>query len=128
MQKLIQWFLAILAVVIFFAALFVGHAQAGHGLYPWPACCSDRDCFPVPPGFLRWTPDGNGKGDAGYIVTDTGQFFPELDANGSPNWRIKKSKDMQNHICRLRGNDNFGANIASQPPRTLCVIVAPSGN
>ena len=88
-------------VAFFLGLLFAAPASAHHDQViresgsHWydPECCSDKDCKPVPPGFVEYT-------GSGWLVLDTGQFIPELDANGEPNPRVKNSKDNRNHICR----------------------------
>ena len=94
-------------------------AQAHHGMMEvhWydPECCSDRDCRPVPAGFIRWTPEG-------WLIIDTGQIIPEIE-NGKRNTRLRVSKDLQNHICRLPV-DPFNPD---QTAYVICLYIAPPG-
>ena len=117
-------FSALFVRLTVYAALTVG-ANAHHDVVQRSArqhfydfeCCSDRDCYPVDRSFIQWTP-------AGWLITDTGQVIPELDANGAPNPNIRISKDTQNHICRP--SDNLLGQRGSGT--VICIYIASSGN
>jgi len=88
-------------------------------------CCGARDCRPISSretldGLLRWIPRDGG----GWLVTDTMEFFAELDANGQPSSTIKRSRDYRNHICRIPDDQTSPADTSS----TLCLYIAPPGN
>ena len=88
-------------------------------------CCGARDCRPISSretisGLLRWIPRNGG----GWLVTDSGEFLAEQDANGNRNWRIQPSRDFRNHICRIPRDPLDGR----EPGRTVCLYIAPPGN
>lgn len=63
---------------------FTVYVAVAHSWYP-PVCCSDRDCYPLPNGYVAEQPGG-------YLLKATGEFIPASEAaNG---------RDEDFHICR----------------------------
>ena len=70
----------------------LGHPQGADHWYD-TSCCSKRDCEPVEPGAIMWTPEGyqiRYRTSRGHIA----EGFLKHDASG-----IKFSKDGQEHAC-----------------------------
>ena len=90
------------AAMLGFGTAFTPATQA-HDWYPY-SCCSDRDCHPVPPEAVQFTPTG-------WRVRTTGETIPFDKTRFSPDGRY--------HICS-RGGKPDG--------KTICLFTPGSGS
>jgi hypothetical protein len=67
------------------ALLVVGIAKA-HDAYE-PACCSNKDCFPVEDKIVT-------ESSAGFLLNDTGEFVERTST------KVRKPLDENYHLCR----------------------------
>lgn len=72
----------------------------GHSWYS-AACCSDRDCKPLPAGAVELTPGG-------WLIKETGETWPQE--------KTKPSMDLQFHRCSTATN------------KTRCLYVPGAGS
>jgi len=72
--------------IVFCAALFAATSALAHGWYDH-ACCSDRDCAPVPAETVTEVPGG--------WRLKSGEFIERGNE--------KKSQDEDYHVCRVNG-------------------------
>jgi hypothetical protein len=105
------WFGAFLLIVAISAAL--AHNAPSGWSYD-PACCSDRDCAPVPARFIRATPAGLEISiPAGAHPFVAGEALREVVPYADP--RIRPSGDGQHHAC------------VSPSRRLLCIYLPVGG-
>jgi hypothetical protein len=70
------------------ALVLAGLSPAGaHGWYD-PACCSNRDCAPIPNTEVEWTPKG-------WHVIGEDRYF------GHGDWGFRRSEDTGWHRCEF---------------------------
>ena len=74
-----------IAIGALLAALLFSSAH-GHENYE-PACCSNKDCFPVADAIVTET-------SAGFTLNDTGEFVERTST------KVRKPLDEQYHLCR----------------------------
>jgi len=96
--NVLTYLLALLTIIVMFLLLVSAGSVNGHEWYN-PACCSERDCAPVPLETVRVTAEG-------WLVTVPAGVHPhaeedimELIPFGDD--RVMMSQDANYHVCAL---------------------------